>query len=88
MQHGKGAEAGASFSNVSQTFFGNKGSKSFLVKLTSFVTVLFFINCFIIGLFNNKFQSNGIINILEKEEIVIKDKKEIITNMEDIPIEN
>jgi preprotein translocase subunit SecG len=89
MQYGKGAEAGASFNNASQTFFGSKGSKNFLVKLTTFVTILFFINCFVMGLLNHKFQSKNIINILDQKEetFVIEEIKEN-SNFEDIPVEN
>ena len=89
MQNGKGAEAGAAFSNASQTFFGSKGTKSFLVKLTTIITILFFINCFIIGLFNNNLQSKDIVNILDEEKkVLIDDENKLNYNFEDIPVEN
>ena len=44
MQQGKGADLGASFgSGASQTVFGSQGSGSFLLKLTGFLAMLFFI---------------------------------------------
>ena len=47
IQHGKGADAGAGFgSGASSTVFGAGGPGSFLVKLTSFVAVLFFVTSF------------------------------------------
>ena len=88
MQDGKAAEAGSSFNNMSQNVFGNRGSKSFFVKLTAFMTVLFFINCFIISILNNKFQSKSIISILDdKEKIHVQDTNQTETyTIDDIPI--
>lgn len=43
MQHGKGADMGASFgSGASQTMFGSVGSGNFLTKSTTLLTVVFF----------------------------------------------
>lgn len=43
MQHGKGADIGASFgSGSSQTMFGSVGSMSFLMKITAFLGAVFF----------------------------------------------
>lgn len=43
LQHGKGADMGASFgSGASQTVFGSQGSGSFLVRLTTGLAVVFF----------------------------------------------
>jgi preprotein translocase subunit SecG len=44
LQHGKGADIGASFgSGASSTVFGSQGSASFLVKLTFVLAAVFFI---------------------------------------------
>jgi preprotein translocase subunit SecG len=44
LQHGKGADAGAGFgSGASGTVFGAQGSTPFLMKLTAFLAVIFFI---------------------------------------------
>lgn len=43
IQHGKGADMGASFgSGASQTMFGSTGSGNFLTKTTTLMTVVFF----------------------------------------------
>lgn len=87
MQDGKGPEVGTSFGSASQTYFGSKGSKSFLVKLTTIITILFFINCFVIGLLNNKIQKKNVINILDKEnKVLIEENKEVRSGIEDIPL--
>ena len=44
LQHGKGADAGAGFgSGASGTVFGARGSTPFLMKLTSFLALIFFL---------------------------------------------
>src|SRR3990172_3076920 len=46
VQHGKGADMGAAFgSGASGTVFGSRGSSSFLTKATTYLGVLFFVNC-------------------------------------------
>ena len=46
IQHGKGADAGASFgSGASATVFGAKGSGTFLSKMTTALAILFFVVC-------------------------------------------
>ncbi|MBI5447379.1 MAG: preprotein translocase subunit SecG [Gammaproteobacteria bacterium] len=50
LQHGKGADMGASFgSGASQTLFGAQGSATFLTKFTRILAVLFFANCLWLG---------------------------------------
>ena len=52
IQHGKGADAGAGFgAGASSTVFGAGGPGSFLVKLTAFVAVLFFLTSFSLAFF-------------------------------------
>ncbi len=44
VQHGKGAEVGASFgSGASQTIFGSQGSGNFLTRATAILVTVFFI---------------------------------------------
>ena len=50
VQHGKGADMGATFgAGASGTVFGSSGSAPFLVKITVFFAVLFFVNSLSIG---------------------------------------
>lgn len=50
MQHGKGADMGASFgSGASQTLFGSTGALPFLVKITGILAALFFASCLLLG---------------------------------------
>lgn len=50
IQHGKGADIGASFgSGASQTVFGSQGSATFLTKLTGALAFVFFITSLTLG---------------------------------------
>jgi preprotein translocase subunit SecG len=50
VQHGKGAEVGASFgSGASQTLFGSQGSGNFLTRATAILVTLFFITSLGLG---------------------------------------
>jgi preprotein translocase subunit SecG len=45
LQQGKGADVGSSFgSGASNTFFGSRGSATFLSRLTGWLAVLFFLS--------------------------------------------
>ena len=55
IQHGKGADMGASFgAGASQTLFGGQGSGSFLVKVTGIVAVVFFSTTLLLGYVGGK----------------------------------
>lgn len=55
IQHGKGAEVGASFgSGASQTIFGSQGSGTFLSRITATLAIVFFITSLTLGYFSNR----------------------------------
>ena len=70
LQHGKGAELGASFgSGASQTIFGSQGTNSFLTKLTTVFALLFAITSISLSFFiNQKNQANAISETLKAVE--------------------
>lgn len=50
MQHGKGADMGASFGGgASNTMFGSAGSISFFTKITALIALIFFITSITLG---------------------------------------
>lgn len=50
IQHGKGAEVGASFgSGASQTLFGSQGSGNFLTRTTAVLVSVFFVTSLTLG---------------------------------------
>jgi preprotein translocase subunit SecG len=70
LQHGKGAELGASFSSgASQTIFGSQGTGSFLTKLTTVFALIFAITSISLSFFiNQKRQSKTISEIIKQEQ--------------------
>ena len=69
IQHGKGADAGASFGGGgSQTVFGSAGSANFLTRSTAMLAVVFFVTS--LGLAwmarNEAGQAGGILPVLEQ----------------------
>ncbi len=50
LQHGKGADIGASFgSGASSTVFGSQGTGSFMLKVTGGIAAIFFATSLILG---------------------------------------
>ena len=59
VQHGKGADAGASFGGGgAATVFGASGSASFLTRVTAVLTALFFVTSITLAIFAKK-QTSG-----------------------------
>ncbi|MCU4345413.1 preprotein translocase subunit SecG [Acinetobacter pittii] len=55
VQHGKGADAGASFGGGgAATVFGASGSGNFLTRLTAILTALFFVTSLTLAVFAKK----------------------------------
>ena len=52
VQHGKGADAGASFgAGASATVFGSEGSATFLSRVTAVLATIFFVTSLALGFF-------------------------------------
>lgn len=62
MQHGKGADAGASFggSGSAQGVFGSGGNANFLSRMTSFSAIVFFASCLALGYVHSKSATSGL----------------------------
>lgn len=68
VQHGKGADAGASFGGGgAATVFGASGSGNFMTRLTAILTALFFITSLTLAVYAKK-QTQGV-NILPGEAV-------------------
>ena len=60
VQHGKGADAGASFGGGgAATVFGASGSGNFLTRLTGILTALFFITSLTLAVFAKNHTNNA-----------------------------
>lgn len=68
VQHGKGADAGASFGGGgAATVFGASGSGNFMTRLTAILTALFFITSLTLAVYAKK-QTQGV-NMLPGEAV-------------------
>lgn len=69
VQHGKGADAGASFGGGgAATVFGASGSANFMTRLTAVLTALFFVTSLTLAVFAKK--QNQVMNTLPGVEQV------------------
>lgn len=78
MQHGKGADAGASFGSgggASQTIFGSRGTGDFLTHTTAILVTLFFITSLTLGyLTANRVKPQNLDELLNKVQPVESQK--------------
>jgi len=85
LQHGKGADAGASFgAGASQTVFGASGSGNFLVQATTVAAIIFFVTSLFLAIIaKNQSGISGITNSpVVSEEIL----QETLNSQSDIPL--
>ena len=87
LQHGKGADAGASFgSGASNTMFGSTGSLPFLMKVTAILAVIFFVTSMTLSYMVAKAQKSkaGMMSVPAVQQSV----KQPATSVMDIPSVN
>lgn len=97
LQHGKGADAGASFgSGASQTVFGSVGSGNALTKSTSWLALVFFATSLVLALFakqqaGQSIQEDGLIentSVLTETPAAQVDQDLPVLPGEELPAEN
>ena len=89
VQHGKGAEAGASIgAGASQTIFGSQGSGNFITRLTAIFVTLFFITSLALGYLTVRETTPSDLDTLI-EQVQVKSQQENadkIVRDDDIPV--
>ncbi len=84
LQHGKGAEVGASFgSGASNTIFGSKGSGSFLAKATIILALLFAVSSISLTKLASTYTKSDVIDVKSLQN---SDKKTDAVKQPEIPI--
>jgi preprotein translocase subunit SecG len=100
IQHGKGADAGASFGGgASGTVFGSQGSGSFLTRATSILALVFFANSFFLSyLSTNQVETTSLVDQVQTVDATSEqadkiapsnqadDVPEIETGSSDLPV--
>jgi preprotein translocase subunit SecG len=76
VQHGKGADAGASFgAGASATVFGSQGSATFLSRVTAVLATIFFCSSLALGFFAaNKADMIGVIGLPDAKALEVSGK--------------
>ena len=91
IQHGKGADMGASFgAGASATLFGSSGTGNFLTRSTTVLATVFFALSLILGNYNTshiekKSEFENIAVPVEQTKPVVEEKKD---TTKDIPVGN
>jgi len=68
VQHGKGADVGASFgSGSANTMFGSQGHMPFLMKLTSVLAVIFFATSLTLGVLASRGSATNVLRTPVKQ---------------------
>ncbi len=85
LQHGKGADAGASFgAGASGTVFGSQGSATFLSRVTAILAAAFFVTSLALGFFaKEKSMSAGDVGLPVPAAIEVKQEKPAT---DDVPV--
>ncbi|MCF6234770.1 MAG: preprotein translocase subunit SecG [Gammaproteobacteria bacterium] len=88
IQHGKGADMGASFgAGASQTVFGSQGAGSFLTRVTAIMGATFFITSLTLAYFSHQgMKQSSVTDSLNIEApAAIIDKPDLGMNVESLP---
>lgn len=86
MQHGKGADAGASFGGASGSLFGVSGSSNLLSRMTAIFIAVFFCTSLILGyLASNKQTASVVKSNVETTQAVEKEAAPAVPTTDDIP---
>ena len=70
LQHGKGADVGATFGGSSQTLFGTEGPLPLLNKITTFAAIIFMLTSVTLAYFSSSTSTGSVMNELKKKQSV------------------
>lgn len=73
LQHGKGADIGATFGGSSQSLFGSEGPLPLLNKITTFAAVIFMVTSVTLAYYSAKSGSGSVMSSLESDQPVIEE---------------
>ena len=68
LQHGKGADIGATFGGSSQSLFGTEGPLPLLNKITTFVAVLFMVTSISLAYISAHRGSGSVMSVLSSDQ--------------------
>jgi preprotein translocase subunit SecG len=74
LQHGKGADIGATFGGSSQSLFGTEGPLPLLNKITTFAAIIFMLTSVTLAYFSSSSSTGSVMNELKKQQEVKVEK--------------
>lgn len=72
LQHGKGADIGATFGGSSQTLFGTEGPLPLLNKITTFAAVVFMLTSVALAYFSSHISTGSVMNALKNQPVKVE----------------
>jgi preprotein translocase subunit SecG len=72
LQHGKGADIGATFGGSSQTLFGTEGPLPLLNKITTFAAVIFMLTSAALAYFSSHISTGSVMNDLKSQPVKVE----------------
>ena len=72
LQHGKGADIGATFGGSSQSLFGTEGPLPLLNKVTTFAAIIFMVTSMVLAYISAKTGSGSLMNLPAMEKPAVE----------------
>jgi preprotein translocase subunit SecG len=86
VQHGKGADAGASFgAGASATVFGGQGSTTFLSRFTAILAACFFITSLGLAFFANQ-KADNVSSAGLPDPVILESQQKTESSSDDVPV--
>lgn len=76
LQHGKGADVGATFGGSGQSLFGSEGPLPLLNKITTSVAIVFMLTSVVLAYFSSSKSTGSVMSELAKPQAVTVQKME------------
>ncbi|MBW6521291.1 MAG: preprotein translocase subunit SecG [Desulfoarculaceae bacterium] len=76
LQHGKGADVGATFGGSGQSLFGSEGPLPLMNKITTTVAVLFMLTSVTLAYFSSSKSTESVMSDLAKPKAAVEEKVE------------
>ena len=72
LQHGKGADIGATFGGSSQSLFGTEGPLPLLNKITTFAAIIFMLTSITLAYFSSNAGTGSVMNEMKKQQVKVE----------------
>ena len=88
LQHGKGADIGATFGGSSQSLFGTEGPLPLLNKITTIAAIIFMLTSVSLAYYSSTSSTGSVMNDLKKQKAAVEKPVESNNAASPAPVEN